>query len=218
METINYYLSIIGYVLKLNPGVFQALQFSENNLQFAIATILLAGLSSQIGHSVVLFANRVTPPRFIFSLLVGSVFYFVNILVWSLSIWLLGKLLFNVSFVQVINVMGLSQAPYLLGFLIFIPFFGVPIGWILSLYTLLAVLTGLEVVFSIPLWLAAIAGGSGWLVVQLFQRTIGQPLTTLAQYVRTRVAGLEQLRESVDAHHIIEQIESRIERETTPLV
>ncbi len=219
IESITYYVNVIGHVLRLDPAVFQALQFSENNLQLAFSTILLAGLSSQVGHSVVLFANQVKPPRFFFSLLVGSAFYFINILVWSLSIWLLGRLLFNqVSFLQIINVMGLAQAPYLLGFLIFIPFFGIPIGWMLSLYTLIAVLTGLEVAFDIPLGAAAFTSGIGWLLVQLFQRTIGQPLTTLSQYVKTRVAGLDQLRESIDAQYLIEQVEDRIAQETTPLI
>ena len=219
IESITYYVNVIGHVLRLDPAVFQALQFSENNLQLALSIILFAGLSSQVGHSVVLFANQVKPPRFIFSLLVGSAFYFINILVWSLSIWLLGRVLFNqVSFLQIINVMGLAQAPYVLSFLIFIPFFGIPIGWMLSLYTLLAVLTGLEVAFDIPLWSAALTSGIGWLLVQLFQRTIGQPLTTLSHYVKTRVAGLDQLRQSIDAHYLIEQVEDRIEQETTPLI
>jgi Yip1 domain len=219
IESIAYCVNVIGHVLRLDPAVFQALQFSENNLRLALSIILFAGLSSQVGHSVVLFANQIKPPRFIFSLLVGAAFYFINILLWSLSIWLLGRVLFDqVSFLQIINVMGLAQAPYVLSFLIFIPFFGIPIGWMLSLYTLIAVLTGLEVALDIPLGLAALTSGIGWLLVQLFQRTIGQPLTTLSHYVKTRVAGLDQLRQSIDAHYLIEQVEDRIEQESTPLI
>jgi Yip1 domain len=219
IEAIQFYFLIIGRTLRLEPGVFHDMQLSEGGLRIALFTILFAGLSSQLGHSVVLIANRVTPPRFAMSLGVGSAFYLFNVLIWSLSIWLLGRIFFkDVMYWQVLNVVGLAQAPHLLGFFVLLPFFGVPLGWFLSLYSLLALLVGIQIVFEVPLWLALIPSGVGWLVLQLFQRTIGQPLTTLAHRVRTRVAGLEQLRETIDAHALLEQAEARLERETGGLV
>jgi hypothetical protein len=219
MELVQTYFRVIGQTLRLEPGVFQAMQSSEAGLNIALFTILLAGLSSQLGHSVVLIANRVTPPRFAMSVTVGSAFYLFNVAVWSLSIWLLGGLLFkDVMYWEVLNVVGLAQAPHLFGFLVLLPFFGVPLGWLLSLYSLLAMLVGIQIVFDVPLWLALIPSGLSWLVLQLVQRTIGQPLTTLAHRVRTRVAGLEQLRETIDAHALLEQAEARLERETGGLV
>jgi Yip1 domain len=215
LEAINSYILVLGRTLRLESAVFQDMHFSEHGLRIALFTILFAGLSSQLGHSVVLIANRVTPPRFVMSLAVGSAFYLFNVLVWSLSIWLLGRLFFkDVGYWNVLNILGLAQAPHLFGFLILLPFFGVPMGWLLSLYSLLALLVGIQSVFELPLWLALIPSGLGWLVLQVFQRTIGQPLTTLAHRVRTRVAGLEQLRETIDAHALLEQAEARLERET----
>jgi Yip1 domain len=215
LEAINSYMVVIARTLRLESVVFQDMQLSEYGLRIALFTILFAGLSSQLGHSVVLIANRVTPPRFIMSLAVGSAFYLFNVLVWSLSIWLLGRLFFkDVGYWNILNVVGLAQAPHLFGFFILLPFFGVPVGWLLSLYSLLALLVGIQSVFELPLWLALIPSGLGWLVLQVFQRTIGQPLTTLAHRVRTRVAGLEKLRETIDAHTLLEQAEARLERET----
>lgn len=218
LEAITFYSSIVGRALRLDPSVFQAMQLSENGLRIALFTILFAGLSSQLGHSVILIANRVTPPRFVMSLAVGSAFYLFNVLVWSLSIWLLGRLLFkDVVYWEVLNVVGLAQAPHLFGFLVLLPFLGVPVGWLLSLYSLLAILVGIQTVFEVPLWLALIPSGVGWFVLQVFQRTIGQPLTTLAHRVRTRVAGLEKLRETIDAHALLEQAQARLEGETSGL-
>ncbi len=215
LETITFYIAVIGRALQLEPSVFQDMQLSEDGLRIALFTILFAGLSSQLGHSVILIANRVTPPRFVMSLAVGSAFYLFNVLVWSLSIWFLGRIFFKeVVYWDVLNVVGLAQAPHLFGFLVLLPFFGAPVGWLLSLYSLLATLVGIQTVFDVPLWLALIPSGLGWLVLQLFQRTIGQPLTTLAHRVRTRVAGLEQLRETIDAHTLLEQARARLERET----
>lgn len=215
LEAVNSYIAVIGQTLRLDQAVFQTMQLSEDGLRIALFTILFAGLSSQLGHSVILIANRVTPPRFAMSLAVGSAFYLFNVLVWSLSIWAFGRFLFkDINYWEVLNVVGLAQAPHLFGFLVLLPFFGVPIGWLLSLYSLLAMLVGIQTLFEIPLWLALIPTGLSWLVLQLFQRTIGQPLTTLAHRVRTRVAGLEQLRETIDAHMLLEQAEARLERET----
>jgi Yip1 domain len=215
LEAIYGYISVVARTLWLEPTVFQDTQFTEDGLRIALFTILFAGLSSQLGHSVILIANRVTPPRFVMSLAVGSAFYLFNVLVWSLSIWLLGRMFFkDVGYWNILNVVGLAQAPHLFGFLVLLPFLGVPLGWLLSLYSLLALLVGIQTVFELPLWLALIPSGLGWLVLQLFQRTIGQPLTTLAHRVRTRVAGLEQLRETIDAHALLEQAEARLERET----
>jgi hypothetical protein len=215
LEVVSFYISVVGRALQLDPGIFQDMQFSEDGLRVALFTIFFAGLSSQLGHSVILIANRVTPPRFLMSLGIGSAFYLFNVAVWSLSIWLLGRFFFKeVVYWDVLNVVGLAQAPHLFGFLVLLPFFGVPFGWLLSLYSLLAMLVGIQTVFEVPLWLALIPSGLGWLVLQVFQRTIGQPLTTLAHRVRTRVAGLEQLRETIDAHTLLEQAEARLERET----
>lgn len=219
IELLQTYFHAVRQTLRLEPAVFQNMQLSDEGLRIALFTILFAGLSSQLGHSVVLVANRVTPPRFAMSIGVGSAFYLFNVAVWSLSIWLLGRLLFkDVMYWEILNVVGLAQAPHLFGFLVLLPFFGVPLGWLLSLYSLLAMLVGIQTVFDVPLWLALIPSGLSWLVLQLVQRTIGQPLTTLAHRVRTRVAGLEQLRETIDAHALLEQAEARVGRETGGLV
>jgi hypothetical protein len=219
IEAIQLFLATIGRTMRLEPGVFQDMQLSEAGLRIALFTILFAGLSSQLGHSVILIANRVKPPRFAMSIGVGSAFYLLNVSVWSLSIWLLGRLFFkDVSYWEVLNVVGLAQAPHLFGFLVLLPFLGVPLGWLLSLYSLLAMLVGIEVVFEVPFYLALGVGGLGWTVLQVFQRTIGQPITTLAHRVRTRVAGLEELRETIDAQALLEQAEARLERETGGLV
>jgi hypothetical protein len=214
MDVFNFYLLVVVRTLRLEPVVFAEMQRSEDGLRVALLIILFAGLSSQLGHSVILVANRVTPPRFVMSLAVGSAFYLFNVLVWSLSIWLLGRFFFReVDYWSVLNVVGLAQAPHLFGFLVLLPFFGVPVGWLLSLYSLLVMLVGIQTIFAVPLWMAVLLSGLGWLVLQVFQRTIGQPLTTLAHRVRTRVAGLEQLRE-IDAHALLKQAEARLERET----
>jgi hypothetical protein len=215
LETITFYMAVVSRTLRLDPGLFQDMQLSENGLRIALFTILFAGLSSQLGHSVILVANRVTPPRFMMSLGIGSAFYLFNVLVWSLSIWLLGRFFFReVEYWSVLNVVGLAQAPHLFGFLVLLPFFGVPVGWLLSLYSLLVMLVGIQTAFVVPLWMALLLSGLGWLVLQIFQHTIGQPLTTLAHRVKTRVAGLEQLRDTIDAHALLEQTEARLERET----
>jgi hypothetical protein len=195
--------------LRLDPGVFQVMRFSPHGLSYALMTLCLAGLSYELGHSVILLANRVKGKRFALSIVLGLGLYLLNIMIWSLLVWLLGAWLFHseVSFRQVLIVLGLAQAPQLFGVLSLVPFFGPGLGRLCSLWTLLASLVGIQVVFGLPFWLALVPGGLSWFLLQLLQRSLGYPLATVAQRMKGRLAGTE-LPKAIDTKHLLEQLET----------
>ncbi|MGD1860823.1 MAG: Yip1 family protein [Leptolyngbyaceae cyanobacterium] len=182
---------VVSGGLSLDANVFVQPQDSWLDLGVAIAIILLAGLSQAIGQSIVLFANRVKPLRFFLSLGAASLIYFATFFCWVVCIWFVVNVLFGGQF-EVLHIgraLAICYAPQLLSFLIALPYFGLPISVVLSIWSLLGILVGIKSTTNLSSWQAILAAGVGWLVLQLGQRTIGRPLTKLAQWLTNLSAG-----------------------------
>lgn len=208
--------------LLLDKKAFLAVNEAPDGLFSALLTVLLAGVSTALGQSVVLFINQVSPRRFGFTVLVSSALYLFNYLVWALSLWGIGHWLFgsSVPLEQAVRTVGLGYAPLLFSFLVFVPFFGVGLGSLLSLWSLLAIVVGAQVGLELPLWQAALCGGLGWLVLQTMQRTVGRPLVPLSRWLRSRAAGVERIREVLGTEDLVEEMlsERSLPEDTTGVV
>ncbi|GAB4230627.1 MAG: hypothetical protein Kow0049_12600 [Stanieria sp.] len=77
---------------------------------------------------------------------IAAIIFTFNYHFWVLSTWLVVTQLFqaSLSLVEVVQTFGFSYAPLLLGFLMVIPYFDMPIFVILSIWTLLAIVTGIN--------------------------------------------------------------------------
>ena len=203
--------------LLLDKNAFLTVQRAPDGSLWALSTVLLAGVSTALGQSVVLFINQVSPRRFGFTVLVSSALYVFNYLVWALSLWGIGHGLFgsHVPLIQTVRTVGLGYAPLLFSFLVFVPFFGVGLGSLLSLWSLLAIVVGAQVGLDLPLWQAALCGGLGWLAVQLMQRTVGRPLVTLSRGLRARAAGVGRIREVLATEELVETLAEELLTEQT---
>lgn len=179
--------SSIAQVLRLEAAPFETLR----SLRFALIIVFLAGLSQTLGQSVVLFANQVKPRRFVASLLAGALIYSVSFLFFSASIWLVARYGFGLDkpFHLSVRAVGLAYAPYLLSFFTLAPYLGSFIGIVLSLWSFAAILTALQVIFGLTLWQAVACSALSWLLLQVFQRTVGRPLQRLSRWIRRIVAG-----------------------------
>lgn len=188
--------------LRLDEGAFQAAL--PSSAPVALITVTLAGLASALGQSVVLFINRVRPRRFIATLLIASALYVAIYLLWALSIWGI-VLLFTPSapFARVARAVGLGYAPQLLAFLVFIPFFGMALDYLLRLWTLLAVTVGVHAALELLLWQAFVCCALGYLLLELGRRTVGYPLASLADRLRARAAGVAALKTSLQPADVI---------------
>ncbi len=193
--TLAQGLELILQALRLDPAAF-AQQASLNNSRLALAVVFFAGLSQSLGQSVILFANRVKPRRFIASLILAAGLYVFGFFFLGLSIWLVAHYVFNqnVSATVILNSIALAYAPYLLGFFSLAPYFGTLIGILLSLWSLAAILVALQIVLGLSLMQAVLCSALGWLVLQVLGRTLGRPIHRLARASRRWVAGqpLEQ--------------------------
>lgn len=220
---------LLGFALSLdalsrgfgiNPEQYFEIAEAPNGLLIALAIVLVAGLSLAIGQSIVLFINRVRPVRFVFSLLITAILFAFGYLFLVLSTWLLCLLPWSVhlTFNTLARVFGLSYAPFVLGLLSAMPYFGVPILMLLSVAHLLAMVVGFSVTADVSEVVALGYVAFGWVVLQIAQQTIGQPIANLGRWLANTVAGttLEQPGEEVLERLLEEFLQSSSPLTTAP--
>lgn len=158
----------------------------------ALAIVLLAGLSEAAGESVVLFVNRVRPPRFVLSLLVSALIFTFTYLFLAGSVYAVVRLLIGpeVPLLTVTVTVGVAHAPRLLGFLAFLPYFGQPLALALYGWSVLALLVGVRATMDATLLQALAAVALGAMLLAVLQRTVGRPFAYVAQRVRWLTAGV----------------------------
>lgn len=175
-------LHLIETVSLFNRSGIERLLFHPNLEIMAILVILLAGISMAIGQSVVLFINRVTPTRFVFSLLVSGVGYALWFLIYALAFWLTARysLQEDISYRQTILWVFIGHAPMVLGFLIFIPYLGILIRYILQVLTFFTVTLTLSIAYG-EWWNVFLVSFTTWIGLEVLTWLVSKPLSGLRQ-------------------------------------
>jgi predicted Abi (CAAX) family protease len=192
LQWLNQLGNLVGGAFSLSQEAFRAIVGLSNGETVALLVVLGAGLSLAVGQSIILFINRVQPWRFIFSLLLNAVLYVFGFLFLVLSTWLLGKLpgFTPVPWSALVESLGLSYAPLLFSILGALPYAGVPILSGLSVWHLLAMVTGFSSIAQVSAAQAFIHVALGWFMLRLLENTVGQPIAKLARRLSERVAGV----------------------------
>lgn len=190
---LDRFWEVIGYVLALNSEAFRIATTIPQGPAFALALVLLAGLSQGIGQSIILFLNQVKPARFAVSLLINAVLFTFGFLALVLSTWLvtLPPWSTTVPFNALVTVLGLSYAPMLFSFLGALPYLGLPIINVLSVWHLLAMVVGFGAIARLPVSNALGYVVFGWIVLQVLQNTIGRPVAKLGKRIANQAAGVD---------------------------
>ena len=107
----------ITNALWLNPQVFEVVEQSQQSRWVVAGIVFLAGASTLLGQSAVLFINRVRRSRFVISLITNGIIFIISYVVWGLIVWLIGRVLFSVDppLGQFVRAVGLSTAPLVFG-------------------------------------------------------------------------------------------------------
>jgi len=188
-------LRLVGGALKLDPVAFQAVFDYRGEPTWLLFWIVFgAGLSLMVGQSVVLFANQVTPVRFLVSLILGALTFVLNVVVVVLVVWAMANLLGERSWAlgQIARAIALASGPYWLAFLILIPYLGLILERALKIYVFLALLVALITVFNITFWGALGGGLVALILAQAINTLLGRLLTPLtARLTETLVGAVE---------------------------
>ncbi len=199
--------SIFWGILALQREAFQALYALPYRLEAAILVVFMASVSEAIGQSFVLFVNRVPPSRFLISLLVTAIFYVFNYGVWAASIWIINSFIFagSARLLDVASTLGFGYAPFILGFAIALPYAGETLYGLLTIWSVLAIATGLTVLTGTGFLQALSACGLGFLLLLILQRTLGYPLIFAVHWLSEKLLGFELF---IDKQHLRPLLES----------
>ncbi|MBW4658280.1 MAG: hypothetical protein KME15_06370 [Drouetiella hepatica Uher 2000/2452] len=198
--------SLIFGALSLKSEAFQQIQVLSKGSQAALLVAFIAGFSQAIGQGIVLFSNQVRPLRFFLSLLMSALLFAFSYVFWALSTWAASILLFRggwMTLPAVIRTLGLSYAPLIFSFLVALPYLGLPISTVLSIWSFLAFLTGLKAALGLNLWQAFGCGVLGWAVFEGLQRTIGRPLAGLGRWLTNTAAGVNLVTNLKDLERVV---------------
>ncbi len=183
--------SLARGAIALNAETFQAIQTQPQSLLAALTIVFIAGLAQSLSQMAVLFINQVRPLRFVLSLFISALFFVIGFGFWALSIWSILNLAFagDLSLMAAVRTLGFSYAPLILSIFVMLPYFGGGIFVLLSIWTLLAVVVGIDEITPLGRWEAFESAALGWIVVQLLQKTVGQPIASLGQWITNWAAG-----------------------------
>jgi hypothetical protein len=192
MEAIAQFGAVVRQALLLDPAVYQRVQSQPQGISYALAVVVLAGLSGLAGQSFTLFLNRVRPSRFGLALLISLGSYVAGYFIWTTTIWTLGSLLLGElqPYWAMAAAVGLAYAPQIFSFFEVIPFLGYGFWAGLSLWSMLAIVVAVEVGLGLPAWQALVLAAVGWLLLQALHRTVGVPVVRLQGYVQRHLAGV----------------------------
>jgi hypothetical protein len=194
IETLGYDLwSALGGVLHLDGAAFARATRLGGAVYAALAIVLLAGLSEAVAQSAILFANRVKPERFVFSIAINAVLFAFGYAFLVLSTWAvcLLPLAVHVPLGALAIVFAFSYAPLLFAFFGGLPYLGLGVQWVLRIWHLLAMVTGFAAVAGVTIDWATVYVGIGWLVMVIGEHTFGRPIAALGVQLLDRVAGVQ---------------------------
>ena len=192
-QFLQSFFALVGGALRLDPAAFSAVQKSAGvgtNI-LTILILVLAGVSVMLGQSVVLLANKVTPRRFVSSLLFNGVIFVVGVLIWAAIFQFVGHFVFGkqLPFSQMARVVGLAYAPLLLGFFILLPYLGSLLHHILDIWWFLAMLVALSATLQINFEQAVVCSLIGFVLIEALKYSIGRPVVALQRWLERAVAG-----------------------------
>jgi len=189
---------LAGGVLRFDPNAFIVALETPGIWKPALGILFLGGISDMIGQSVVLFANRVSPRRFLVSLLMGGAMLVISVFFWAASIWAIASFIFDAHRLlrDVLIVIALSYAPLLFGFLILLPYFGNIIQKLLRVWIFLALLIGVAVAFQFGFWQALLSTVLGWILYELIARIPILRIKTLDNWLWRLATGTPKLLET----------------------
>ena len=177
-QFIVHLWDVIVHALRFEPNLLAYVQAlpHANWLTFAVAA--LAGVSQLLGQSAVLLANRVSPGRFVLSLALNGLIFALDLVIWSVSLWLVAGWFYGIHapLGLVLRLVCLGSAPLTLGFLVLMPYLGPALGWLLRLWSFLVILTLVRGYYPLTLYQAVICTAGGWLLIEILNRSLGQPL------------------------------------------
>jgi hypothetical protein len=200
LEVWSNFWTLIGGALSLNGQVLLVARDAPRAYWAAVLIAVAAGVSQMLGQSVVLFANRVPPGRFLATLLAGAVAFVSRLALWSFAIWVVGVI--SPRYALPLGIIFLAvcfgQAPHLFAFFEMAPYVGSGLRRVLDAYSLIVVVAGLRWMLDLPVLSAFLGAGLGWLLQAFLAGLLERPLSGVRTWMWRTASGVEHFDTSPD--------------------
>jgi hypothetical protein len=175
----------------LDPGLLAWLETLPHPLGVAIGVAMLAGASTLLGNSVVLFINRVRGLRFWFSILLNGVALVALYLVQAVVVYLAGLAIVGPgpTLLHTTLAVMLSTGPLVFGVFALFPFVGPWIARVLQAWSFLSLWAMVAVAYDRGIWTGLLISGIGWGVMQLLAWAFAKPITWAGDRIWRLVTG-----------------------------
>ncbi|MFN8471263.1 MAG: hypothetical protein U0822_03510 [Anaerolineae bacterium] len=194
--------NIFTYIVAVFIVIWNAMWFNTNVVDYVVThpqswslatgVAFVAGVSTLIGNSASLFVNRVQPARFVAALAINGTMLIATWVIWAITLWALAVVFFDAQAgaSQVVRLILLGAAPLAFGFLVLAPYIGPAIGIVLNVWSLLVVIVMARSGFWVPpTWGIVVCVMTGWIILFLMSRTIGQPVLGMRNRLWARITG-----------------------------
>jgi hypothetical protein len=181
----------IWMVLTLDSDAADWFVLHPLSVEISITVAVLAGISTLLGNSVVLFLNRVRGWRFAVTLLLNGAAMALLYAAQAVVIAIVGPLVVGHSpgLVVVTRAVMLATAPMVFGFLVLIPYAGPAIGRVLQAWGLLTLWIVVAAAFHAELWPAFLITAIGWGVMQGLSWALSRPMAWVGDRIWRLVTG-----------------------------
>jgi len=203
--TIRSMLGLVGGSLRLDPQAFQsAFDVGPQGTRLLIWIVLIGGVSLMIGHSGVLFANRISPTRFFISLILGAINFLLDILVVVFVVWGMANFLSERAWLlgQVGRAVALASAPYWFSLFFLIPYLGLVLERALKIYVVLALIVAIQSIFGISFFNAILASVVALLLSQIISGVFGKLLDPLVDRISNVLVGDTRLQNAREIYQL----------------
>lgn len=180
--------SFLGFIASVGAAIWMALTLDPSaaaltsvhplTMSVAVTVALLAGASTLLGNSVVLFLNRVRGWRFVVTLVLNGVAMVALYVAQAVVIAVIGPLIagYSPGFAVIVQGVLLATAPMVFGFLGLIPYAGPAITRVLQAWGVVVLWSIVAVTFQQGFLISGLITVLGWGVMQLLSWATSGPI------------------------------------------
>jgi hypothetical protein len=176
--------SALWGALTLDGSAYADLQNSPHMFRTSVALLALIGASWTVGHSAVLFFNRVPPGRWVSKTAALACSFILGVLIWVTLTWAVTHLIpggERIAFWKVLPIAAFGYAPLALSVLVIIPYLGTGLETVFNTWALLALVVAVSVAGGIGLIPALLCALVGWALTKVLPRLAGGRLGAIFQ-------------------------------------
>lgn len=181
----------IWMMLTLDSGAADWFRSYPLSLQVSATVAALAGMSTLLGNSVVLFLNRIRGWRFVVTLLLNGVAMIGLYVLQAAVIAVVGPLILGSSpgLLPIVRGVMLATAPMVFGFLGMIPYLGPAITRLLQAWGVLTLWVAVAAVFHAGFVSSLLITVIGWGLMQLLSWSLSRPVTWIGDRIWQLITG-----------------------------